>query len=118
MKKRYAIGYKCYAPAYPLKNDTPQNLRKNIASGKIETLRLESLIKFYEDTISKIGGKPILIGHSLGGNNVRKYKDKNSIVDYKVFKNRNHFVIGADGWQEVATYIENWIIQNKKSSMH
>lgn len=225
-------GYKCYAPAYPLKNDCPQNLRKNITVGKIETLRLETIIKFYGDTISKIGGKPILIGHSLGGNlvqllinkgygsagvcihsgppkglisfkwsflksnlplltaskkkpylmsfkkwqysftngmtleqqkstyenylvpesaiiakdattniskvdfnkphapllftsgsadhiipaslnkrNSKKYKDKNSIVDFKVFENRNHFVIGADGWEEVAAYIENWIVK-------
>ncbi len=231
-----AKGYTCYAPAYPLKNDSPKNLRANIASGKIETLRLKTIMQFYEDTISKIGGKPILIGHSFGGNlvqllinkgygsagicihsgppkglisfkysflksnlplllasdkkpylmsfknwqysftngmtleqqkstyenylapenatipkdattnifkidfnkphapllftsgsddhiipaslnkrNANKYNDKNSIVDYKVFENRNHFVIGADGWQEVAIYIENWIIkQNLK----
>lgn len=223
-------GYTCYAPAYPLKNDSPQNLKKNIATGKIETLRLAAIIKFYEDTIKQIGGNPILIGHSLGGNlvqllvnkgigsagvcihsgppqglisfkhsflksnlplltapknkpylmsfekwqysftngmpleiqkstyenflipesaiiakdattkvskvdfkkahvpllftagsidhiipaslnkrNAKKYTDKNSITDFKAFEGRNHFVIGAEGWQEVATYIENWI---------
>lgn len=231
-----AKGYKCYAPAWPLKNDSPKNLRKNIAECTIETLRLETILKFYEDTISKIGGKPILIGHSLGGTlvqllinkgygaagvcihsgppkglisfkysflksafplltatkkkpylmsfkqwqysftngmtleqqkntyeeflspesahvfldavsniakvdfakphapllftsgsidhiipaslnkkNVKKYKDKNSIVDFHVFESRNHFVLGADGWQQVAEYIENWIAkQNRK----
>ncbi|MGL4632255.1 MAG: alpha/beta hydrolase [Leadbetterella sp.] len=234
MKFYQAKGYTCYAPAYPLKYDSPQNLRKNIASGKIETLRLAEIIKFYEDTISKIGGKPILIGHSLGGNlvqilinkgigsagvcihsgppkglislkrsflksnlpllraskkvpflmsfkhwqysftngmslakqqdtyerllvpesaiiakdatssltkidfkkahapllftsgtsdhiipvslnkrNVKKYKGKNSVVDFKVFENRNHLVLAADGWEEVAGYIENWIVKNQ-----
>ncbi len=64
-------GFTCYAPAYPLKNDSPQNLRKNIDKGKIETLGLETIIKFYKDTLHKIGGKPILIGHSIGGNLVQ-----------------------------------------------
>jgi pimeloyl-ACP methyl ester carboxylesterase len=224
-------GYTCYAPAYPLKNDSPQNLKKNIATGNIQTLRFATILQFYQDTISKLGGKPILIGHSLGGNlvqllinkgygsmgicihsgppkglisfkwsflksnfplltafrkkpylmsfkrwqysftngmpldqqkstyerylvpespmiakdatsnltrvdynrphapllfisgtsdhiipvslnarNVKKYKDKNSTVFHRVFEGRNHFVIGAEGWQELAIYIENWIL--------
>lgn len=228
-----AKGYTCYAPAYPLKNDSPQQLRNNVESGKIETLRLKTIVQFYKDTIAKIGGKPILIGHSLGGilvqllinsgygsagvcihsgppkglislkwsflksnlplltaskkkpyvmnlkrwqyaftngmpleqqqrtynnflvpespaiakdattniskvdfskphapllftsgtadqiipvslnkRNVRKYEDKNSIVEHKVFENKNHFVIGATGWEEVASYIENWIVKH------
>lgn len=223
-------GYTCYAQAYPLKNDTPQNLKNNIATGKIETLRLQTIVDFYEVEIKKIGGRPILIGHSLGGNlvqlllnkglgragvcihsgppkglislkhsflkanlpllraskqkpylmpfknwqygftngmalaeqqrtyeeflvpespqiakdattkvskvdfrkphapllftagssdhiipaslnrrNFKRYKDKNSVTDFKEFENRNHFVIGAAGWQEVAAYIEQWI---------
>ncbi|MBS1556070.1 MAG: alpha/beta hydrolase [Bacteroidetes bacterium] len=223
-------GYTCYASAYPLKNESPLNLRKNIATGKIETLRFQNILEFYESEIKKIGGKPILIGHSLGGNlvqllinkglgsagvcihsgppkglisfkhsflksnlpllrastkkpylmpyknwqyaftngmtlseqqatydnylvpespqiakdattkitkvdfrkphapllftagstdhiipaslnkrNYKKYKDKNSVTDFHLFQNRNHFVIGAAGWQEVAAYIEQWI---------
>lgn len=38
-----------------------------------------------------------------------KYKDKTSIVDLKIFKNRSHFICGEEGWQEVAQYILNWL---------
>lgn len=37
------------------------------------------------------------------------YKDKNSIVDYKEFKNRSHFIAGEKGWEEVADYVLDWI---------
>jgi pimeloyl-ACP methyl ester carboxylesterase len=227
-------GYTCYAPAYPLKDDSAQNLRKNIATGKIETLHLDSIIKQYEDFLKKLGGKPILIGHSLGGllvqilvnkgyvsagicihsgppkgvfsfkwsflksnlplllaskkkpylmpfknwqyaftngmsleeqkasyekslcpesaiiakeattsitkidfkkahvpllfingsidhiiptslskTNIKKYTDANSVVDFKEFEGRNHYTCNAPGWEEVATYINKWIINLK-----
>lgn len=37
------------------------------------------------------------------------YKDKNSIVDFKAFEGRSHFIAGERGWQEVADYVLNWI---------
>ena len=38
-----------------------------------------------------------------------KYADKNSIVDYKMFPGRSHFLCGEKGWQEIADYILNWV---------
>jgi alpha-beta hydrolase superfamily lysophospholipase len=49
------------------------------------------------------------IPESLNLSNYKKYTDKNSITDYKVFKGRNHFVLGQPGWQEIAIYIQDWI---------
>lgn len=37
------------------------------------------------------------------------YKDKNSIVDFKEFKGRSHFICGEEGWQEVADHVIDWI---------
>ncbi|CAA7390537.1 alpha/beta hydrolase [Chryseobacterium fistulae] len=37
------------------------------------------------------------------------YKNKNSIVDFKEFEGRSHFICGEKGWQEVAEYILNWL---------
>lgn len=37
------------------------------------------------------------------------YKNKNSIVDYKEFKNRSHFIAGEKEWEEVADYVLDWI---------
>ncbi|MES2512933.1 MAG: alpha/beta hydrolase [Bacteroidota bacterium] len=37
------------------------------------------------------------------------YKDKNSVVDYKSFEGRSHFICGEKSWEEVAEYVYNWI---------
>lgn len=67
--KKYfeSLGYVCYVPFYPLKQDTAENLRSNIATGKIETLDFKTILAFYEREIKRLGEKPILIGHSMGG---------------------------------------------------
>jgi pimeloyl-ACP methyl ester carboxylesterase len=37
------------------------------------------------------------------------YKDDNSIVNYKSFEGKSHFICGEKGWQEVAEYVLDWI---------
>jgi pimeloyl-ACP methyl ester carboxylesterase len=37
------------------------------------------------------------------------YKDKNSIVDYKEFAGRSHYLAGEKGWEEIADYVLAWI---------
>ncbi len=46
---------------------------------------------------------------SLNYSNYLKYKNSNSITDYKEFKGRNHFVLGQPTWQEDADYILDWL---------
>lgn len=46
---------------------------------------------------------------SLNYANYLKYKNSNSIIDYKEFKGRNHFVLGQPTWKEDADYILEWI---------
>ena len=41
--------------------------------------------------------------------NYKKYKDKNSVTDYKEFEGRNHFVLGQPDWEEVTNYIFGWL---------
>ena len=49
------------------------------------------------------------IPESLNYSNYKKYTDKNSITDFKVFPERNHFVLNQPGWQEIAVFIQDWI---------
>jgi len=37
------------------------------------------------------------------------YKHEKSVVDFKVFEGRSHFIAGEKGWEEVAEYILNWL---------
>lgn len=46
---------------------------------------------------------------SLNEANYNKYKNSNSVTDYKEFKGRTHFVLGQSTWKEDAGYILNWI---------
>jgi pimeloyl-ACP methyl ester carboxylesterase len=46
---------------------------------------------------------------SLNKTNADRYKAPDSIVTYKLFEGRNHFVLGQPTWKEEAAYILNWI---------
>ena len=46
---------------------------------------------------------------SLNRSNFKKYKNKNSITELKVFDGFNHFVLGSPAWLEVAEYVFNWL---------
>jgi pimeloyl-ACP methyl ester carboxylesterase len=51
------------------------------------------------------------IPSSLNLSNYRKYTNAatNSVTDYILFPDRNHFVLGQPGWEEIAQYVELWI---------
>lgn len=41
------------------------------------------------------------------------YQDKNSVVDYKAFAGKSHFLAGENGWEEIADYILGWLDKQK-----
>jgi len=41
--------------------------------------------------------------------NYDRYKNSTARTDFKEFPNRAHWIIGQTGWEEVATYIANWV---------
>lgn len=45
----------------------------------------------------------------LNNRNFQAYNNGGSVVEYKVFRNRNHFVLGQPGWEEDAAYIHDWL---------
>lgn len=55
------------------------------------------------------GSKDNFIPASLNYSNYKKYSDTGSVTDFKEFPDRNHFVLGQPGWQEIATYIITWL---------
>ena len=52
------------------------------------------------------------IPYQLNQQNFKKYTDKSSVTDYKLFPGRNHFVLGQPGWEEIAVYILEWVGKN------
>ena len=55
------------------------------------------------------GSEDHTIPASLNYSNYKKYKNSNSVTNYKLFKGRNHFVLNQSTWKEDAAYILNWL---------
>jgi pimeloyl-ACP methyl ester carboxylesterase len=53
--------------------------------------------------------KDHIIPDQLVEKNANHYTDKNSIVNFKEFPGRSHYICGEPGWEEVAEYIHQWI---------
>ena len=59
-------GYHCIAPAWPLHEGAPADLRENPPAG-LGDLELQTIVDSIEQTISALPENPLLIGHSVGG---------------------------------------------------
>jgi len=57
------------------------------------------------------GSNDHLIPAALNQSNYQKYKRSSSVIDFKEFAGRTHFIIGQPGWEEVAEYIANWLVE-------
>jgi esterase/lipase len=56
------------------------------------------------------GEKDNIVPSSLNKKNYNSYKDQNSITAFMEFAGRTHYICGQHGWQEVASYIDSWIL--------
>jgi pimeloyl-ACP methyl ester carboxylesterase len=45
--------------------------------------------------------------------NVKAYRNSTAVTDYKEFPDRTHFIIGQNGWQEVANYSLDWALDQQ-----
>jgi pimeloyl-ACP methyl ester carboxylesterase len=55
------------------------------------------------------GEKDHIIPSSLNLKNFRAYTDPASRRDFYQFPGRTHFICAQDGWEEVASYVEQWV---------
>lgn len=77
-----------------------------------ETLKKAGKIDFKKPHVPLLfisGEEDHIIPASLNSKNVRRYKDHNSIKEHKIFSGKDHFIVGSENWQEVATYVHHWI---------
>lgn len=55
------------------------------------------------------GSEDNIIPAHLNYRNYKAYKKNGSILEYKEFPGRNHFVLGQSTWKEDADYILDWL---------
>lgn len=54
------------------------------------------------------GGSDNIFPTSLTTTISKRYKDKNSRVDLKIFEGKSHFICAEPGWEKIADYILDW----------
>ena len=54
------------------------------------------------------GGEDNLMPPSVNQSNVKHYRHTESTTDYKEFEGRSHYIVGQEGWEEVADYALEW----------
>jgi len=77
-----------------------------------ETLKKAGKIDFKKPHAPMLfisGKEDHIIPASLNKKNFKRYKDVKSVREHKIFKGRDHFITGEDGWEEVANYVYNWV---------
>jgi pimeloyl-ACP methyl ester carboxylesterase len=60
-------GYHCLAPAWPGREKPIELQRKNHPDPELGKLKLRDVVESLAGTISALGEKPAIIGHSMGG---------------------------------------------------
>lgn len=58
------------------------------------------------------GGNDHIIPASLNKRNFNRYKNSNSVTDFKEFTGNNHYVVGLPNYETTTGYIYNWIMQH------
>lgn len=61
------LGYTTYAPSWPGKEGSAQELRAKTSNPTLADLTTAALVTHYANFVAKLPEKPILIGHSYGG---------------------------------------------------
>lgn len=88
-------------------NTIPES--KTVARGGLTTAAKVDFKKPHAPLLITSGDKDTITPAHLNARNFKRYKKNGSIIEYKEFAGRNHYVLGLPTWKEDAEYILNWI---------
>ena len=90
----------------------PESLR--LARGTLTSVAHIDFQKPHAPLLMIAGENDHIIPASLNRKNFKRYEaSKPSMTAFKEFEGRNHFLVGAKGWQEIADYILSWLTQQQ-----
>lgn len=82
---------------------------KIVARGGLGAAARVNFRKEHAPLLFTSGSIDNIIPAHLNYRNYKKYAKNNSVVAYKEFPGRNHFVLGQPGWKNDAAYILKWL---------
>ncbi|WP_420150853.1 alpha/beta hydrolase [Spirosoma sp.] len=88
-------------------NTIPES--KRVARGGLTSAAHVDFEKPHPPLLLTSGSIDNIIPAHLNHRNFEAYKNSGSVLDYKEFEGRNHFVLGQPTWKEDADYILDWL---------
>ncbi|OOQ57774.1 alpha/beta hydrolase [Mucilaginibacter pedocola] len=85
---------------------------KRVARGGLTSAAAVDWKKAHAPLLITAGDEDHIIPAHLNKRNFEKYERNGSVLEYKEFKGRNHFVLGLPIWKEDADYILDWLDRN------
>lgn len=82
---------------------------KTVARGGLTHAAAVDFKKPHPPLLLTSGNLDTITPAHLNIRNFEAYEESGSVLEYKEFEGRNHFVLGQPTWQEDADYILNWI---------
>lgn len=82
---------------------------KTVARGGLTSAAKVDFKKSHPPLLITAGDKDTIIPAHLNRRNFKKYAKSDSVLEYKEFAGRNHFVLGQSTWKEDADYILEWL---------
>jgi pimeloyl-ACP methyl ester carboxylesterase len=119
VKKTYLMSFKDWQYAFvngmPLEEQKkayttftiPES--KTVTRGGLTDAAKVDFNKQHAPLLLTAGSTDHIIPAHLNLRNFKRYAQNGSIVEYKEFPGRNHFVLGQPGWEGDAEFILNWI---------
>jgi pimeloyl-ACP methyl ester carboxylesterase len=119
LKKTYLMSFPTWQ--YAFTNGMPLEVQKatynqytipeskTVARGGLTSAAKVDFEKPHAPLLITSGTEDTIIPMHLNIRNFKKYKKNGSVLDYKEFEGRNHFVLGQPIWKEDADYILDWI---------
>ncbi len=119
IKKTYLMSFKDWQYAFvnnmPLheqqkaydENTIPES--KTVARGGLSSAAKVDFNKPHAPLLITAGSLDNIIPPHLNNRNFKRYARNGSVLDYKEFEGRNHYVVGQPTWKEDADYILEWL---------
>lgn len=91
-------------------NTIPES--KTVGRGGLSSAARVDFKKPHAPLLLTSGDQDNIIPASLNLRNFKAYKNNGSVLEYKEFPGRNHYVLGLPTWKEDADYILEWLDRN------
>ncbi|QIP14964.1 alpha/beta hydrolase [Spirosoma aureum] len=91
-------------------NTIPES--KTVARGGLTSAAHVDFEKQHPPLLLTSGSIDNIIPPHLNKRNFKAYEQNGSVLEYKEFEGRNHFVVGQPTWKEDADYILEWLAKN------